>query len=250
MGSDQIMGYWIDYLFEFSKAHDFLAYVVLFLGSYFETLIGPGFFIHGEIFFLAGSIAAGLGYLNVWLVYLISVLGGIAGDHSSYWLGKKYGEKFISKFFRKSNKFLNPKKFQKGKRFFKKFGEKSLFFARLMGPVSWITPFLAGIFRTDYKKFTKYNVLGVMVGIGQFVAIGYLIGFAYIKIFSFIERYFWIFLFILLALIFLVRYLSKKTRIIRILKERFVKIFMKHGIIIVIGYLICYIALLYFLIAL
>ncbi len=28
-----------------------LAYLILFLGSYFETIIGVGFFIYGEFFF-------------------------------------------------------------------------------------------------------------------------------------------------------------------------------------------------------
>lgn len=236
-------------LFEFLKAHDILAYAVLFFGSYFETLIGPGFIIHGEIFFLAGSIAAGLGYLNVWLVFLFCVLGGIAGDHSSYWIGRKYGQKISARFFKKENKYLSLKNFQKAKKFFKGHGEKSLFYARLLGPISWITPFLAGIFHTKYFRFTKYNALGVCIGVGQFVAMGYLIGFAYLKIFSFIEKYFLLILSLIIIAVLIGNYLTRKTRFFKKAREKFTKVFIKHGILIVIGYIVCYITLLYVLIS-
>ncbi len=236
-------------LFEYLKMHDVLAYVVLFFGSYFETLIGPGFFIHGEIFFLAGSIAAGLGYLNVWLVFIFSVLGGVAGDHSSYWIGRKYGKGISELFFKKSHRYLSLKNFRKAERFFKKHGEKSLFYARLLGPISWVTPFLAGIFKTRYNQFTKYNLLGVVIGVGQFVAMGYLIGFAYLKIFTFVEKYF-LFVFLLVVILILgINTLEKKTQFFRKAKEQFMKIFMKHGIVITIIYIICYLTILYLLVS-
>src|SRR3989344_5670112 len=75
----------------FLQTHSVLAYPVLFLGSYADTFIGIGFFIYGEIFFIAGSVLAGAGVLDIWLVALALYLGGILGDTSSYFIGLKYG---------------------------------------------------------------------------------------------------------------------------------------------------------------
>lgn len=154
---------------EFLTTHILLLYAVLFFGSYFETLIGVGFFIYGEIFFIPGALLAGAGVLNIWLVSFVLIAGGVLGDSSSFVLGKKYG----SSIFKEHNKIFNLTNYQKGLDFFEKYGTKAVFFARLLGPVSWITPFLAGTYKVPYQKFLGYNILGVTVGIGQFLIIGY-----------------------------------------------------------------------------
>lgn len=154
-------------------------YIFLFLGSYFETLIGPGFFIYGEFFFLSGAVLAGAGVLNIWIVSLVCILGGILGDSSSYYIGIKYGKYVREKLFKRENKYLNNKNYSKGIKYFNSYGKKSIFFSRLMGPLSWITPFLAGILHVKYKDFLKYNIPGVILGIGWFLVVGYFFGFSY-----------------------------------------------------------------------
>ena len=156
----------------FLAAHTLLSYAVLFFGSYFETLIGVGFFIYGEIFFISGALLAGAGVLNIWLVALALIVGGVLGDSSSFALGRRYG----TSIFKEHNKIFNHTNYQKGLDFFAKYGTKAIFFSRLLGPVSWITPFLAGTYKVPYPRFLGYNVAGVTVGIGQFLIIGYFFG--------------------------------------------------------------------------
>lgn len=156
----------------FLAAHTLLSYTVLFFGSYFETLIGIGFFVYGELFFIPGALLAGAGVLNIWLVALALIAGGILGDSSSFVLGRRYG----TSFFKEHNKIFNHTNYQKGLDFFAKYGTKAIFFARLLGPVSWITPFLAGTYDVPYQKFLAYNIAGVTVGIGQFLIVGYFFG--------------------------------------------------------------------------
>lgn len=153
-------------------AHTALAYFVLFFGSYFETLIGIGFFIYGEIFFIPGALLAGAGVLDIWLVSAALILGGIAGDTTSFFIGRRYGTSFFSE----HGRFFNHTNYQKGMAFFDKYGTKTVFFARFLGPVSWITPFLAGIYGVPYRAFLPYNIAGVTLGIGQFLVAGYVFG--------------------------------------------------------------------------
>ena len=168
-----------DILITFLESHTTLAYFILLLGAYSETFIGVGFFIYGEIFFLSGAILAGAGYLNIWLVAFVCILGGWLGDTSSYFVGFIYGKRIIKNFFKKTNRYLSLRNYQRGKRLFHKHGKKTIFLARFMGPLSWITPFIAGTLHVKYKDFIKYNTPGVIGGISLFLAVGYLFGFSY-----------------------------------------------------------------------
>lgn len=168
----------------FLTNHSQLAYIILFLGSYFETVIGPGFFIYGEMFFLPGAILAGTGILNIWLVTLVTISGGILGDYTSYEIGRKQGHRF----FKTGNKYFSPENHKKGAHFFDTYGPKAIFFARLLGPFSWITPFLAGTYGIPRKTFFKYNIPGVCTGIGEFLVVGYLFGNNYETALRFVQE--------------------------------------------------------------
>lgn len=168
----------------FLAAHTLLSYATLFLGSYFETLIGVGFFIYGEIFFIPGALLAGAGILNIWVVAFALIAGGVLGDSTSFVIGRRWG----TTVFKEHNKIFNHTNYQKGLDFFAKHGTKAVLFARLLGPVSWITPFLAGTYKVPYPKFLGYNIAGVTVGIGQFLVVGYFFGSNYDAILSVIKN--------------------------------------------------------------
>lgn len=174
----------LDNMNTFLAAHILLSYTVLFFGSYFETLIGVGFFISGEIFFIPGALLAGAGVLNIWIVATALIVGGVLGDSTSFMLGRRYG----SSIFKEHNKIFNHTNYQKGLDFFAKYGTKAIFFARLLGPASWITPFLAGTYKVSYPKFLVYNIPGVTVGIGQFLVVGYFFGTSYDAILAVVKN--------------------------------------------------------------
>ena len=187
-------------------AHASIAYLVLFFGSYFETLIGTGFFVYGELFFLPGAMLAGAGVLNVWLVAFFLVSGGALGDSSSYLIGRKIGIKI----FREDRKIFSLTNYQKGEAFFHKYGNKSIFFARLLGPLSWITPFFSGVYKVPYRKFVMYNVPGVCIGIGEFIIIGYFFGAAYKQVLAVVQQNVGIVLFLVFVVV-AVAYIIKRN---------------------------------------
>lgn len=149
-----------------------ISYLVLFFGAYFETLIGTCFFIPGEIFFISGSVLAGAGVLSLPFVIIALMLGAAAGDTSSYFVGRRVGPSL----FKEGRVVLSLENYRKGERLFAKYGTKAVFFARLLGPLSWVTPFLAGIYQVPYRSFLAYNIPGVVIGVGQFIIVGYLFG--------------------------------------------------------------------------
>ena len=201
----------LNLIVHFLENYPHLSYLILFIGSFFETLIGPGFFIYGEFIFLAGSILAGAGFLNIWIVSLACILGGIIGDSASFFIGRVYGKKLINSFIHKRNRFFNEKNYNKGRKFFDRYGVKSVFLARFLGPLSWVTPFIAGIAGVKYKKFLKYNIPGVALGIGQFLIVGYLFGFSYLMFLKKIKAYILLFL-ILVIIIFIIFILKERIK--------------------------------------
>ncbi|OHD87948.1 MAG: hypothetical protein A3J39_04925 [Sulfuricurvum sp. RIFCSPHIGHO2_12_FULL_44_8] len=168
---------------ELLTTHTIFSYAILFFGSYFETLIGVGFFIYGEIFFIPGALLAGAGVLNIWIVALVLIVGGVLGDSTSFVIGRRLG----ASIFKEHNRIFSLTNYQKGLDFFARYGTKAVFFSRLLGPVSWITPFLAGTYKVPYQKFLAYNIAGVTVGIGQFLVVGYFFGANYHAVLSIIK---------------------------------------------------------------
>jgi membrane-associated protein len=195
----------IDTFMAWLATHKELAYLILFLGMYFETLVITSVILPGEIFLLAGPVLAGIGALNPGLVILALYGGAVLGDSSSYEIGRRFG----TSLFKEGRLIFNPKNYQKGEAFFKKHGLKSIFLSRLLGPVSWITPFLAGTYAIPYRKFLKYNLLGIFVGIGQFIVVGYFFANNYETIIKLVGRYTFFTIAIIISIFVIIWYVRK-----------------------------------------
>lgn len=199
--------------------YDRLAYVVLFLGAFFETLIPFSLVVMGELFFLAGALLAGMQVLDVWLVVIVLCVGGILGDNASYWLGRYFGAGLFATLPRLPfmKKAVLNNIFHRGVEFFERRGAVAVFAGRLSGPLSWVTPAMAGMFRLDYKTFIRFNTLGVVIGIGQFIVAGYFFGTYLPEIIACARRwspYFFSLLFAALGLAIAYRQAQRRTQIV------------------------------------
>ena len=144
---------------------------LLFGGAMADAIIGVGFFIYGEVFFLLGgyAIASGHGY---WIVLLLWS-GAWAGDLLSYWLGHKYGKSLLYGRLKKSKRLrANYRKARSQLHQRQKF---AIFSARLLGPLSWVMPFIAGVAKVQPRTFMLYSGIGVLIGTTQFIVVGYLL---------------------------------------------------------------------------
>ncbi len=181
----------MEHLLFFLQEHRQLAYGILLLGTYIETVFPFSLLVYGEVFLLAGAVLAGLGVLDIWAVTLVFYLGGIAGDTTSFFIGRRYGDSFFAHFQQKPwlGRLFSEKNYSRGLRFFQRHGKWSIFLARLSGPFSWITPALAGIFGVPYRQFVLYNIPGVLLGIGEYIVIGYFFADNYQVILRYVQKY-------------------------------------------------------------
>ena len=172
-------------------------YGVVFLAAFMETTLGLGLIIPGStIILIFGAIATNESF-SVWLIIPIAALGAILGDNLNYYLGRKYGKKWVNK----DSWILTPTNYEKGREFFDNHGAKSIFFGRFIPAIKEIIPFIAGIAHMNKKRFYFYNVIGAIGWSVQWVGIGYFFGYSITAAQTWIHKVQLAFAFIILGVI-------------------------------------------------
>ena len=152
---------------------------------------------------LAG-FAASRGYLDTGDAIWLATIGGILGDAISYHLGKRGAN-----IFRSGSRIFKLSRLERGERFLKKYGSTSIFWGRFMGPVSSVSPFVAGMFNMDRKRFYFWNIVSAFAWSVTYVSLGYFFGQAWQIIATWSTRIgiFILSIFILLILLHALRWL-------------------------------------------
>jgi len=148
-------------------------YLIVFIIVFCETGLVVTPFLPGDsLLFGLGALAA-IGDLNVaWLFVLLSS-AAIAGDTVNYFIGKYVGPKV---FHQDTNRFLKREYLEKTRRFYEKYGGKTIVIARFVPIIRTFAPFVAGIGAMTYSKFIIYNVLGGIAWVAVFIFGGYYFG--------------------------------------------------------------------------
>ncbi|MBI2486898.1 MAG: DedA family protein [Deltaproteobacteria bacterium] len=170
----------IDILLHFDKYLDLIirnygtwTYLLLFLIIFCETGLVITPFLPGDsLLFAAGTFAA-IGSLDAGLLVISLSIAAIAGDNVNYWVGHFIGPKAFNK---EKSRFLNKEYLDRTYEFYEKFGGKTIIIARFLPIIRTFAPFVAGIGRMTYWRFTIYNITGGIIWILTFVLGGYLFG--------------------------------------------------------------------------
>ncbi|MDP1991551.1 MAG: LssY C-terminal domain-containing protein [Syntrophales bacterium] len=147
-----------------------VGYWIAFFAALLETTIGIGLILPGSTIILFLGALSARGYLDVGDLIWFSVLGAIIGDNVNYYLGRKYGTKWLEGGFW----LLKANHIEKAKNFMDAHGAKSIFLGRFLPSVKEVVPFIAGSVRMNKRTFMFWNVLGA-VGWGfEWVLTGYI----------------------------------------------------------------------------
>ena len=129
-------------------------------------------FLPGDsLIFVVGAFAAA-GWLNPWVLYIALLVAGILGNSLNYAIGKKIGPAV----FEKNYRFLKREYLDKTRAFFEKYGGKTIIIARFLPIVRTFAPFLAGVGKMTYAKFSIFNVIGSFLWVSIFLWGGYFFG--------------------------------------------------------------------------
>ena len=151
-----------------------LTYLILFAIIFAETGFVVTPFLPGDsLLFAAGAlIAGGATGLNIFLLTVILIVAAFTGNTVNYLLGNYLGPKV----FKQNNKILKLDYYLQTKAFFDKHGGKAVIFSRFMPIIRTIAPFVAGVGRMSFGRYSLYNIIGGVSWIALFLFAGYMLG--------------------------------------------------------------------------
>jgi membrane protein DedA with SNARE-associated domain len=167
-------------LVDFVGAHPQLSFLAVFLLALSEAVPVIGTVVPGSTLILAISALATTAGITPWALLVAAVLGAIAGDGFSFWLGHRYRRQILSGW--PLNRF--PWLIERSAQFIRKYGITSVFLARFTAVVRAFVPLLAGILRMSSRHFYLANILSALVWAPMHVFPGVLLGLASCKRFG------------------------------------------------------------------
>jgi len=177
----EVIKHLIDFILHIDKhlaaiitAYHTLTYLILFAIIFAETGFVVTPFLPGDsLLFAAGAlIAVGNTGLNIELLGLILIAAAFLGNTVNYSLGSYFGPMV----FKEKNKILKLDYYLQTKAFFDKHGGKAVIFSRFMPIIRTVAPFVAGVGKMPFLRYSLYNIVGGAAWIILFLLAGYLLG--------------------------------------------------------------------------
>ena len=162
------------HLVQITSQYQAWTYLILFVIIFAETGFVVTPFLPGDsLLFAAGAlIAGGNSGLDIWVLAIILIIAAFLGNTVNYLLGNYLG----AKVFKPENKVLKLDYYLKTKAFFDKHGGKAVIFSRFMPIIRTIAPFVAGVGRMPFGRYSLYNIVGGFSWIVVFLFLGYMLG--------------------------------------------------------------------------
>lgn len=150
-------------------------YFGLFFIVFAETGLAVGFFLPGDsLLVVSGLMAKTLpDKLNIFLVLTAFLLGSVIGDSVGYWTGRTMGKTLFN---REDSFIFKPSRVEKARKFFDKYGAKTIILARFVPIVRTFAPIVIGATEMPYVRFLTFSVFGGVLWISSMVLAGYFVG--------------------------------------------------------------------------
>jgi len=132
-------------------------YLAVFTALFVNNLGIP---FPGTSMLLGAGLLAGTGALSFPLTVLTATMACFLGSNGGYWLGRKYGEELLKKIHWLR---MTHRRIRHMERFFKRYGPKGVFFARLVALLHPLIGLMAGTSKTPKGPFIIYNLAGSAV---------------------------------------------------------------------------------------
>ncbi len=150
-------------------------YLLLFAVIFCETGLVVTPFLPGDslLFAIGALIASGKTEMTLPIALLLLIVAAVGGDALNYSIGLALGPRV----FRWENSWLlNKKHLLRTQEFYLEHGGKTIFLARFIPIIRTFAPFVAGIGRMPYRRFSVFNVTGGITWVSICLIAGYFFG--------------------------------------------------------------------------
>jgi len=148
-------------------------YLILFAIIFSETGFVVTPFLPGDsLLFVAGALAA-TGGMDVHLLAVLLVIAAVLGNTVNYAIGYVIGPRV---FHWESSRFFNRKALDRAHAFYEKHGGVTIVITRFVPILRTFAPFVAGIARMTFLRFTMYNLAGGLAWVLSLLYAGYWFG--------------------------------------------------------------------------
>jgi len=158
---------------QFTEAHGSTTYAILMAIVFVETGLVVMPFLPGDSLLFAAGAVCSRGYLSFPLLGVGLVLAAFIGDNVNYQVGKALGPRVMRG---EKSLLFNKKHLDKTKRFFEKYGGKTVILARFVPIVRTFAPFVAGAGAMNFRRFITYSIGGAILWVTTMMGSGYLLG--------------------------------------------------------------------------
>jgi membrane-associated protein len=155
------------------QQHGAWIYPILFAIIFCETGLVVTPFLPGDsLLFVAGALAA-TGGMDVHILALLLVVAGVLGNTVNYSIGYFIGPRV---FHWEGSRFFNRKALDRAHAFYEKHGALTIIITRFVPILRTFAPFVAGIARMTYLRFSLYNLAGALAWVLLLLYAGYWFG--------------------------------------------------------------------------
>lgn len=161
----------------------------------------------GETVLIAAAFYAGLGQLNIFLVFIIGFIGAVLGDNIGFAIGHYGGRPLVERFGKFV--FLTPERLDTAEGFFKRHGGKVVTVARFVEGLRQANGIIAGLSEMAWPRFLLFNALGAALWVATWSAAGYFGG-NHIDTFLHYQLYFTIAVVVLIIAYILFRVVKRR----------------------------------------
>ena len=159
-------------------------YVAVFFGAIADSLIP---IVPSELIFGAAGFWVYSGYLNIFAVIFLAVLGNLLASSIFWWAGKTFGVKFIDRF----GKYLGfgPEDYIKATRMFNRHGYWAVFVCQFVPLLRSLISIPSGVLKLEFKKFMLATGLGATVWAAALVITSWQLGANWMSVAGLLDTY-------------------------------------------------------------
>ncbi len=132
-----------------------------------------GFFLPGDSLLFAVGFMASRGIFHMPVVLLGAIVCTVLSGYVGYWFGLTTGHELFEK---ADSLFFKKRHLEDTKKFFEKYGDRTIIISRFVPVIRTFAPTLAGIGEMDLKRFSWGNLIGGILWPASMVLLGYYLG--------------------------------------------------------------------------